>query len=140
VAKEEKKTAWTRAERDYLDGGVAAARALLDDETVTAVFRCHCAGGLVRSSLTTNLYYARRMGQPTQSATNYTARSNIEPAQICLHANGQSAPRSGGARDVGRGAGSHTPSTASESFSIADVGLTQLVPTLMFGLTYMTKL
>ena len=42
-----------------------------------------------------------------------TARSNIEPAQICLHANGQSAPRSGGARDVGRGAGCHTLSTAS---------------------------
>ena len=58
--------------------------------------------------------YARRMGQPTQRATNYTARSNIEPAQIFLHANGQSAPRSGGARDVGRGAGSHTPSTASD--------------------------
>jgi len=52
------------------------------------------------------LVYAWRMGQPTQRATNYTARSNIEPAQICLHANGQSAPRSGGARDVGRGAGS----------------------------------
>ena len=34
-----------------------------------------------------------------------------------LHGNGQSAPRSGGARDVGRGAGSHTPSTASEFFS-----------------------
>ena len=32
-------------------------------------------------------------------------------------ANGQSAPRSGSARGVGRGAGSHTPSTASESFS-----------------------
>jgi len=31
-----------------------------------------------------------------------------------FHANGQSAPRSGGARDVGRSAGSHTPSTASE--------------------------
>ena len=60
---------------------------------------------------------ARRMGQPTQRATNYTARSNIEPAQIFLHANGQSAPPSGSARDrdVGRGAGSHTPSTASES-------------------------
>jgi len=28
------------------------------------------------------------MGQPTQRATNYTARSNIEPAQIFLHANG----------------------------------------------------
>jgi len=62
--------------------------------------------------------YAQRMGQLTQRATNYTARSNIEPAQICLHANGQSAPRSGGARDVGRGAGSHTPITASESFSL----------------------
>jgi len=33
--------------------------------------------------------YARRMGQPTQRATNYTARSNIVTAQICLHANGQ---------------------------------------------------
>jgi len=57
------------------------------------------------------------MGQPTQIATNYTARSNIDTAQIFLHANGQSAPRSGSARDIGRGAGSHTPSTASESFS-----------------------
>jgi len=45
------------------------------------------------------------MGQPTQRARNYNARSNIEPAQLFLHANGQSAPRSGGARDVGRGAG-----------------------------------
>ena len=53
--------------------------------------------------------YARRMGQPTQRATNYTARSNIEPAQIFLHANGQSAPRSGGARFVGRDAGTHPP-------------------------------
>jgi len=62
--------------------------------------------------------YARRIGQLTQRATNYTARSNIEPVQIFLHANGQSAPRPGGARDVGRGAGSHTPSTALESFSL----------------------
>jgi len=62
--------------------------------------------------------YARRIGQPTQRATNYTARSNIEPAQIFPHANGQSAPGSGGARDFGRGAGSHTSSTASESFSM----------------------
>jgi len=29
------------------------------------------------------------MGQPTQRATNYTARSNIDTAQIVLHANGQ---------------------------------------------------
>ena len=29
--------------------------------------------------------YARRMGQPTQRATNYTARSNIDTAQIFLH-------------------------------------------------------
>jgi len=29
------------------------------------------------------------MGQPTQRATNYTARSNIVTAQIFLHANGQ---------------------------------------------------
>ena len=31
----------------------------------------------------------RRMGQPTQRATNYTARSNIDTAHIFLHANGQ---------------------------------------------------
>jgi len=42
-----------------------------------------------------NRIYAWRMCQPTQRATNYTARSNLEPAQIFLHANGQSAPRSG---------------------------------------------
>jgi len=35
------------------------------------------------------ILYARRMGQPTQRATNYTARSNIDTAQIFLHANGQ---------------------------------------------------
>jgi len=29
------------------------------------------------------------MGQPTQRATTYTARSNIVTAQIFLHANGQ---------------------------------------------------
>ena len=29
------------------------------------------------------------MGEPTQRATNYTARSNIDTAQIFLHANGQ---------------------------------------------------
>ena len=29
------------------------------------------------------------MGQPTQRATNYTARSNIDTAQIFLYANGQ---------------------------------------------------
>ena len=55
------------------------------------------------------------MGQPTQRATNYTARSNIEPAQIFLYANGQSAPRSAALASSGRGAGSHTPSTTSES-------------------------
>jgi len=37
----------------------------------------------------TRTIYARRMGQPTQRATNYTARSNIDTAQIFLHANGQ---------------------------------------------------
>ena len=42
------------------------------------------------------------MGQPTQRATNYTARSNIDTAQIFLHANGQSALRTGSARGVGR--------------------------------------
>jgi len=70
---------------------------------------------LTQTCLTT---YARRMGQPTQRATNYTARSNIDTAQIFLHANGQSAPRSGSARGVGRGAGSHTPSTRPRSPSL----------------------
>jgi len=46
--------------------------------------RCD-AGWLTRSIFV----YARRMGQPTQRATNYTARSNIDTAQIFLHANGQ---------------------------------------------------
>jgi len=68
------------------------------------------------------------MGQPTQRATNYTARSNIEPAQIFLHANGQGAPRLGGARDVGRGVGSHTPSTASESLSLCLLLTPPLMP------------
>jgi len=59
-------------------------------------------------------YLVKAKGQPTQTAANYTARSNIEPAQSSL-SNGQSAPRPGGDRDVGRGAGRYTPSTASES-------------------------
>jgi len=37
----------------------------------------------------TETIYARRMGQPTQRATNYTARSTFDTAQIFLHANGQ---------------------------------------------------
>ena len=41
------------------------------------------------SVLLTRLQYARRMGQPTQRATNYTARSNIDTAQSFLHAKGQ---------------------------------------------------
>jgi len=49
-------------------------------------------------------------------------------------ANGQSAPRSGGARNVGRGAGSHTPSTASESFSCLYTGLTYRSLLGMLGL------
>jgi len=36
-----------------------------------------------------SIIYARRMGQPTQRATNYTAKSNINTAQIFLYANGQ---------------------------------------------------
>jgi len=77
-------------------------------------------------------HYAQQMGQPTQRATNYTARSNIEPAQIFLHANVQSAPRSGGARNVGRSAGSHTPSTASESFSQRDIGIDPYIYTYIY--------
>jgi len=45
---------------------------------------------------------------PHREQQTYTAGSNIEPAQILLHANGQSAHRASGARDVGRGAESHT--------------------------------
>jgi len=37
----------------------------------------------------TGTIYARRMGQPTQRATNYTAQPNIDTAQNFLHANGQ---------------------------------------------------
>ena len=60
-----------------------------------------------------------RAGQLTQEQqTIPQGQTSSPPPQIfVLHANGQSAPRSGGARDVGRGEGSHTPSTASESFS-----------------------
>jgi len=44
-------------------------------------------------------------------------QTSIPPKYVSTPtANGQSAPRSGSARDVGRSAGSHTPSTASESF------------------------
>jgi len=41
------------------------------------------------SFVCSGIVYARRMGQPTQRATNYTARSNVDTAQIFLHANGQ---------------------------------------------------
>ena len=47
VVREEKKVAWARAEREYLDGGVAAARALLAHDALRALYRCHCAGGVV---------------------------------------------------------------------------------------------
>ena len=45
--------------------------------------------------------YARGLGQPTQRAANYTARSNIDPAQIFLNANGQSTPQPSGDRHGG---------------------------------------
>ena len=45
--------------------------------------------------------YARRMGQPTQRAANYIARSNIDPAQIFFYANGQSTPQPSGDRHGG---------------------------------------
>jgi len=65
------------------------------------------------------------LGQPTQRAESnklYRKVSNIDTAQIFLHANGQRPKRAmirqrSRARGVSRGAGSHTPSTASESFS-----------------------
>jgi len=59
------------------------------------------------------------MGQPTQRATNYTARSNIVTAQIFLHAKRPTAKArlEQAALAASAGAGSHTPSTASESFS-----------------------
>jgi len=37
---------------------------------------------------TCGLRCGRRVGQPTQRAANYTARSHIEPAQTFPHANG----------------------------------------------------
>jgi len=47
-------------------------------------------------------------------------QTSIPPTSFSTStANGQSAPRLGSARGVGRGAGSHTPSTASEYFSLA---------------------
>jgi len=48
-----------------------------------------------------------------QGQTSIPPKSFFTPT-----ANGQSAPRSGSARGVGRGAGSHTPSTASEKFVV----------------------
>ena len=61
--------------------------------------------------------YARLMGQPTQRATNYTARSDIVTAQIFLHAKRPTAKArlEQAALAASAGAGSHTPSTASES-------------------------
>jgi len=77
--------------------------------------------------------YARRMGQPTQRATNYTARSNIDTAQIFLHANGQRpkrAPIRQRSRRRQRRGEPHTEHTASESFSHS--GIDEKRPTVKF--------
>ena len=47
VLKEEKKVSWMRAEREYLDGGLSAAREVLTHETALAIYRCHCSGGVI---------------------------------------------------------------------------------------------
>jgi hypothetical protein len=47
VAQEEKKVAWMRGERDYLDGGTSAGREVLSGEASAAIFRCHCSGGVI---------------------------------------------------------------------------------------------
>ena len=51
-------------------------------------------------------------------------------------ANGQSAPWPGSARGVGRGAGSHTPSTASESFSQKETDGKVCIHSKGFALTW----
>jgi len=54
-------------------------------------------------------------------------QTSIPPKSLSTPtANGQSAPQSGSARGVGRGAGSHTPSKASESHSHELPALTAL--------------
>lgn len=47
VVNEEKKVAWMRAEREYLDGGISTARGVLSEEASAAIFRCHCSGGVI---------------------------------------------------------------------------------------------
>jgi len=67
------------------------------------------------------IIYARRMGQPTQRATNYTARSNIDTAHIFLHANGQRPRRAmirQRSRRRQRRGEPHTEHGPSESFSL----------------------
>jgi len=63
-----------------------------------SVIVCVCVDSAIFSAGLTRVWlcvhvsvslYARRTGQPTQRATNYTARSNIVTAQIFLYANGQ---------------------------------------------------
>jgi len=63
-----------------------------------------CASGGVPLDAAPELVLCtRRMGQPTQRAANYTARSNIEPAQSFPHANGQSTPRLRGCKEAPTG-------------------------------------
>jgi len=68
--------------------GRASTAPVLDARPSAPVCLC------VLLDATVTCLYARRMGQPTQTATNYTARSNIVTAQIFSTptANGQSAP------------------------------------------------
>ena len=73
----------------------------------TDTFICiQCVGPLMRGGWVNS---HREQQTIPQGETSIPPKSFSTPT-----ANGQSAPRSGGARDVGRGAGSHTPSTASE--------------------------
>ena len=72
-------------------GAAARGRAALRENAVLAASACGKRVGITGYGKV-RVTYARRMGQPTQRATNYTARSNIDTAQIFLHANGQIAP------------------------------------------------
>ena len=58
--------------------------------------------------------YARRMGQPTQKSKKLYGKVKHRSSPVISSRQRPKRARPGGARDVDRGAGSHTPSTASD--------------------------
>jgi len=77
------------------------------------------------------------MGQPTQRATNYTARSNIVTAQMFLHANGQRPKRASNRqrsrRRQARGATHRArPRSPSQHISHSHSGIDEKRPTEKF--------